>query len=804
MPWKNLPRPLQFYIIFLITAAAAVFFQQVHFMAAAPLTWSLILYILLSILTARINVKIPYTDVHFSMDTAFVYAILMLYGGLPAMVADSASKIINTMPHIKQQTWYKVPFNVASGLLSVFAAGQVYYLLLPNNPTYSGYLLPLACMAMAYFLVNSITVAVAISLSTGMNVIKLWVENFLWTSIGFFAALSIAVLIYLLDFTIGALAFLVSLPILGLVYFSQRVYLRQEEDAKAHINQLEAMHMSTIETLSLAIDAKDQITHGHVHRVTAYVTKLAEYLGVTAPEEMQGLRFAALVHDIGKIGIPDLLLAKPGRFTHEEMDRMRMHPVIGAQIVKAVSTDFPITDIVLCHHERWDGTGYPRRLKGEAINRFARMLAICDVYDALRSDRPYRRAMCKEKAVNIIRDERGGAFDPEITDVFLTHLEDLEAAAAEEDRRLEALTFSTPSSTDGLDVVHNYNPLELYGQISYTQQEVFLLYETAQLVGLNLPAQELAAKLMTSVGKLIPYNTAIVFLTDTAEDHLEPLYVDSRDAGAFSGFRIAFGRGMSGWVAQNGQPMRNVDPVAELGELDIADQKYRTMLSVPLRFDGRTVGVVSLYSEKKDFYQDRHQDLLIKLCSMVTPAVVGALKSEEMMSEDLIDPLTHLGNVRAMKHYFEGELIGHPRQEAYSLYLLDLRGWRQINQRYGHETGDRLLQTLVSGVTGVLRPEDRCFRCGADELAVVAHGADKQGAMALTVRLRRSITRLGVKVAGGVLSPDVAIGYASYPEDGITPEELWRVADSNLYKDQMRSAVPAKDWHNSMAPASGS
>lgn len=783
MGWNRLPRALRLYILFLVVASTVATVHQAVLPGAMPLSWALLAYTALAAITARMNLKIPYTEVHFSMDTAFVYLILVVYGPLPAMIADALSKLVNTFPHINRVTWYKLPFNLASGLLSVYAAGLAFWTLLPAQPQYYQFVLPMLAMTTAYFLVNSLSVALAIAISTRGHLVKLWLDNFLWTSVGFFAALSISILMYVLHHIIGVLSFLVSVPIIALVMYLQRVHEQSEEDSKSHIAQLESMHMSTIETLSLAIDAKDQITHGHVHRVTAYVTKLAEFAGVNDPEELKGLRFAALVHDIGKIGIPDLILSKPGRFSSEEMDRMKMHPVIGAQIVKAVSTDFPISDVVLSHHERWDGSGYPHRLVGEQINNFARMLAICDVYDALRSDRPYRRAMDRETAIGIISEGCGTAFDPQLTNLFLDHLPALEAAVEEEDRRLQELTFNTPSSTDGL-VGIDHNPLELYGQITYTQQEVFLLYEAAQMVGTSLPAADLARQLITSVARLIPYNAAVAFTVDAKEKTLRPLYVESPDA-ALDELELKIGSGVSGWVAQHGLPMRNVDPQVELVGIKGHCENFQSALSVPLRFNDQTIGVVSLYSEKKDFFQERHQDLLTKLASMVTPAIINSLRKNDMDEEDLTDNVTGLGNARAMRRYFEHELAGHQQLDPYTLCLIGLRNFKQVVSMYGYEAGDRVMQELANAVQSVLRPEDLCFRHGADELALVAHGAGTRGAEVLAKRLGKAVGRIGVRVTGGVLTPDLAIGTASYPEDGMAPEQLWRAADGHLTRDRL-------------------
>ena len=790
MSFREQPRTLQLYIVFLTLAAIAAFVQPILYfqLHAFTITMALVVYAILAFATARVNIKIPYTDVHFSMDTAFIYAILMIYGTLPAMIADAFSKVLNTMPHVSRRAWFKLPFNVASGLLSVYAAGLAYHCLLPSQPHFYQFFLPLFAMAMAYFVVNSVTVALAISFSTGMNLIKLWIENFLWTSIGFFAALSIAILIYVLHRSIDWLSFLVSVPIIVLVMFTQRISLRREEDNQSHIRELETMHMNTIETLSLAIDAKDQTTHGHVHRVTAFLTRFAGMLGVTDEKELQGLRFAALVHDIGKIAIPDIILAKPGRFTAEEMERMKVHPAVGAQIVKAVSKTFPISDIILSHHERWDGKGYPNGIAGEQIGRYSRMLAVCDVYDALRSDRPYRTAMSKEKALSILADERGKGFDPDIVDVFMANVDELEAVADAESKRVEELTFLTPSSTDPFKNGEDSSAWHLYGQISHSQQEMYLLYEVAQMVGRNLNPREICAGLITGVAKLIPYNTAVVFLANQVERTLTPTYIESRSPDSFAKLNVPFGQGITGWVAQNAHPLRNVPPHVELASLEIDDSVYLAALSVPFIFMERTVGVVTLYSEKRDFYQDHHQELLFKLANMVTPALINAMQAADALPDSLYDRLTGVGNLHAMRQYFDTNLKDVADSHTYTMCLLDVRDLRKINAQHGHDNGDRVLVEVARTLEGVLRPEDRCFRYGGDEFVVVAHGAGKHSSNVLIDRLRVAVRRLGVRVPDGVLQPQVSIGVASFPDDGRLPEELLRVADAALYKDRLGQA----------------
>src|SRR5688572_9325574 len=198
--------------------------------------------------------------------------------------------------------------------------------------------------------------------------------------------------------------------------------------ARREVDDVKALHMAAIEALALAIDAKDQTSHAHIRRVQLYAGHLAAEMGL--PElEVQGVRTAALLHDIGKLAVPEHILSKPGPLTPEEFQKIRAHPKIGAEIIARVPFPYPVAPLILCHHERWDGKGYPAGLHGRQIPLGARVLSVVDYFDALTTDRPYHRAMAREAAVELLKQEAGRALDPEIVDRFLARLPDLEAEA---------------------------------------------------------------------------------------------------------------------------------------------------------------------------------------------------------------------------------------------------------------------------------------------------------------------------------------------------------------------------------------
>lgn len=185
--------------------------------------------------------------------------------------------------------------------------------------------------------------------------------------------------------------------------------------------EIRTAYDATLEGWSLALELRDEETSGHTERAAALCIEIAEALGI--PEcELSHVRRGALLHDIGKMAVPDSILCKPGSLTDEEWEVMRQHPEYARKFLSQIEYLEPALDIPYCHHERWNGTGYPQGLQGEEIPLPARIFAVIDVYDALTSDRPYRKAWSKEQALQHIELQAGIHFDPQVVDVFLERI----------------------------------------------------------------------------------------------------------------------------------------------------------------------------------------------------------------------------------------------------------------------------------------------------------------------------------------------------------------------------------------------
>src|SRR5215471_3271353 len=288
--------------------------------------------------------------------------------------------------------------------------------------------LALILATMVYFFLNTIFVAAVIALSENISVTKKWTSSYSWTFPYYLVGAAIAGVIQLVNRIAGWEMSILVLPAIYAIYRSYRMQSGRWEDEKRHLQDIAALHMRTIETLALAIEAKDHTTGDHLQRVRVYALELAKDLGLTELET-DALRAASVLHDIGKLAVPEHIISKPGKLTPEEFDKMKIHPIVGAEILEQVRFPYPVAAIVRSHHEKWDGSGYPDGLAGEVIPIGARILSAVDCLDALASDRQYRRALPLDEAMRHVERESGKAFDPRVVAALQARYVELEKMA---------------------------------------------------------------------------------------------------------------------------------------------------------------------------------------------------------------------------------------------------------------------------------------------------------------------------------------------------------------------------------------
>jgi len=375
---------------------------------------------LLTLAAGFFPVSIPGVPALIYILEAFVFTIVLIYGVSPAVVAFTLAGLVVTFRRTKREP-FRIAFNMAEPAISMTVAGQAVRWAGVGSAvpvSLDALVFPLVGMATIYFLLNSWLNAFAVSAETGAPATRIWRQHLLIASVNCFAGASVALILANLPH-FGPRVVAAVVPLLAVVYLAFRAAMGRVADSHAHLRELNELYLSTIETLAMAIDAKDQVTHGHIRRVQRLAVALARRLGIEDPKHLQAIEAAALLHDIGKIAVPESILNKAGKLTTAETERMRQHAAIGAQMLSPIRFPHPVAPIVRHHHENWDGSGYPDGLAGTEIPLDARIMSVVDCYDALTSDRPYRAALPADEALGILVSQKGIMYDPMVVDAFL-------------------------------------------------------------------------------------------------------------------------------------------------------------------------------------------------------------------------------------------------------------------------------------------------------------------------------------------------------------------------------------------------
>ncbi len=645
----------------------------------------------------------------------------------------------------------------------------------------------------AVFLTLSFPEALREAIQNGGRPGRIWRERFFWMMPYFVAAALLSALFDLARIQFGWQIPLLLLLAAYLPYRAYQLYLEKVEAGLRHAEEMASLHLRTIEALALAIDAKDETTQEHLQRVQVYAVEIGKDLGMSG-EELDALRAAALLHDIGKLAVPEHIISKPGKLTPEEFERMKIHPVVGAQILERVRFPYPVAPIVRSHHERWDGSGYPDKLKGEEIPLGARILAAVDTLDALATDRQYRKALPLDEAVGVILSEAGKAFDPKVVEVLARRYRELEKLARS--RQVEELKLKKDveihggeAPAAGFEAAAASAPAEqpeFLGQIAAARQEAHELFELAHDLGTSLSLDETLSVLSMRLQRIIPFDAMAVFLIK--EQVLEPVFVVGENARLFSSLRIPVGQGLSGWVAETGREILNGNPNVEPGYLN-DDSKFSTLqsaLAVPLEGLNGIFGVVSLYRADRNAFSKDHMRLLLAICSKLAFAVENALRYRQAESSATTDYLTGLPNARSLFLHLDSELARARRQgEPLTVAVCDVDNFKLINDERGHLEGNRLLRILGEALRSRCREYDYVARMGGDEFVLVFSGLNRGFAAARIAQLKRTVEEdVRMKTGQDLI---LSVGCASFPEEGGDAEDLLTLADREMYRAKQNS-----------------
>lgn len=743
------------------------------------------------ILVGKHEVRIPSTNATFSPKVLFAFwGIISL--GLAGGVLLAACSAVSTFGKYRIDR-RKSLLVTAKDILLTLIAGLSYNfaldffrsspfaisdarLVIPNELILAGFL-----MAFVHYGLGSLLSFGSFKWEKGelnkARIREIFVERAISHAVSYVA--TILMFIAFDQFGNGFGLVVIPLAIVGNVAYE--IHTRRLEHQTKQIYEASRMHLATVEVLATAIDARDQVGIGHVRRTQIYAVGIGRALGLSE-NEIDALRTGALLHDIGKLAVPDHILNKPGRLTSAEMEKTKIHSLVGAAILEKVGFPYPVVPTVKYHHEFWDGSGYPEGLKAKEIPLTARILTVADAFDALRGSRPYRPAISRDDASNFLRSRAGTQFDPNIVNIFLRNLRTLENEVEAQGLSydLEAASESNPLQASEKAASPNF-----VEQIKQANREVFTLYEMARDFGSSLNLEETLSLFTRKVADFVPFDTCLVYLMDDSNEFATAVYVEGKNRATLLGKRIKIGEGATGYVLKKCKPVENVDPSLDFvfSHSEIS-QEYVAMACLPLIADEKVIGAISLYSGELAVYEEEHLRLLETISRIAADAISKSVRHAETESHALTDPMTGLPNARSLQLQFEKE-VARAKRSGHNLQLLvlDLDGFKTVNDTFGHKAGDAMLKEIGGVIQNELRDYDFLARYGGDEFVAIIPETDGADVIELCKRIEAAVNEfrlpLGDNAAAGV---GVSVGSSSFPNHGESFDQLIVAADKAMYR----------------------
>src|SRR5947209_6590227 len=784
-------------------------------LAFNAIEWSQFLALLsLVIVTGCYPIRIPGTTVSFTVGDTFTFLSVIFLGVPAAIMLSAVDAFLGARQTTKKVTnWLGSPAIMA---VTTFISGSIFYYTLSayahitNVPVGNlrlhedQLLIPLAAMMVSHFVLNGVTLATWYALRKTRTFRSFWRDGYLWTGFTFIVASSTAALIYGAITAFGFLYVLLGVPIIAATYATYRVFFERVNEKTREADALSRLHLSTVEALATAIDAKDQTTHCHVRRVQIYAAGMGKVFGLSA-SEIEALRAGALLHDVGKLAVPDHILNKPGRLTTAEFERMKVHTVVGAQILERVNFPYPVVPIVRHHHEQWNGLGYPDGLKGEEIPITARIISVVDCFDSVREDRPYRRGMTREEAIALLLRGAETHFDPKVVQLFLKNLSRFEEEIAElglEDGLTdEECDSSLTIEADIHQTKERPSSVLAYDQIKDAHREVYALYEIARTFSSSLDIEDTVSIVVNKAGHVVPFDTCILYLFDELKAYATASHVAGKNAEVLRDRCIAPGEGVTGFALANRRAINRIDPKLDFeGVVLDPECEYRSMASLPLMKDERLLGALSVYSMELNEYTDDHMRLLETVARLASDALFNAMHHAEAESNALTDPLTGLPNARCMYLRFEQEAARARRSNRpFQVIMLDLDEFKQVNDTFGHRIGDKMLREIARILQAQLREYDFLARYAGDEFVAIVQDLVGDQVEELRERIEMAVSKFSLRVrAEHSARVGISAGSATYGIDGETLDQLLIAADQAMYsaksahKTERRARLEAK------------
>jgi len=779
MNWVDLPLKLKAYIATVALFAAPILAWAIWRVFTTDYDNGWVILTILAVFTVPFFLLIPSFNATITIGDSFVMAIAMLYGTAPCIVATFCYILPISILAPRPKTYvYRVIFNTANTTCCAMAYGSIYHLFNKGSADLQKIILPAVALVATYFLTNSLLTSIAIAWSQGGNVFKFWVRSCMPLAFDYSVTAVCAVVIVSLK-SINEYVPIAVAPIIGIVWGWNKLNTIHMMEAEKHLKEQEQLYIRTVESLALAVDAKDQTTYGHIRRVRVYAMGLAKLCGIKDPNELKAIETGSLLHDIGKLAIDDYILNKPGRLSKQEFEKIKIHAAAGDEILQHVQFPFPAAKLVRYHHERWDGLGYPDGLKGEEIPLGARILAVADAFDAIRFSRPYKLAIPMEEALELLRAQSGTIYDPARIKLFVENVEELEKAAVLEASNLTEPSFRKyfESVNRSLSAADDSAPALLYSKD--VPADLILLAEFCNTIKGHLDIEDVFPLFAGRMKRMLPFTTCAFYLKDSS-DSLRAAYASGLFSEQVQRNILSIGKGISGWVAAYKRPMINagpaldfVDPQGDLGSFSDA-------LVVPIIYEDETLGTISLYARDAATYSQQELDILQAIASLLGPLISESAKFEIPSAEKILDPTTRLHRVSYLTTVSPQMIAFAEKNKApVSLIYLEVRNLSQIIRIYGSNSANLVLKRIADCIKPELRATDILVRFGHQGFVAFLPGVRDEQAMHCAQRLKNQIKTLGSLVSGQSLALDCRTGIASYPRDGITIFALLQSAQKN-------------------------
>ena len=797
-----MPKRTKFLILAILLAAGSALAWAVRYQNLSWVRFGVFLAVILA--SSGLKVVLPQGEGSMSLNFPFILLAVVELSPLQAMLLAALSVAAQCRLRVRKLfTAVQIVFNIGNSI-SATAMACVTYLLLTRHGMASAPALALA--SVSYFLASTTPVAIAIATSTEQNAFELWKTEFPWYLPFYFVGAILAALADGIGSRFGSSTSLLLIPMVYTIYRAYTAQIVRAKEKQQHLEETEALHHRTIEGLAMAIEAKDQETHEHLFRVRSYVTEIGKALALSKLD-MSALHTAAFLHDIGKLAVPEHIINKPGKLTLEEFEKMKIHPVVGADILDRVRFPYPVVPIVRSHHEWWNGQGYPDGLRGEDIPIGARILTVVDCFDALTSDRPYRKGKTLEEAMAIVRSLSGTQFDPMIVDVFQS-----QCLTLEQQTRHGADRHFVPLNRD-VDVWRGAAPGAGFEQqnaepeqassllpddrtvateqarsnaslllIAAASQEAQALFEMSQSVGTSLSLQEAMSVMTSRLHRLVRFDCCALYFKQGETVVLS--HIDGDHASSFSAEPVMLGEGISGWVAQNGKAILNGNALVEPSYHFRSDQDVtlRSALSMPLLdLEQNVFAVLTLYAFIADSFSKDHLRILQVMESKLSLSLLRLRRFEQVQNEAGIDLLTNLPNAKRLFLDIDAELNRCRRTErSIAIVMCDLDSFKDVNDLEGQIAGDTLLRAVAESFREGCRSYDTVARTGGDEFVFVLPDTSAEDLAGRLSSILDGVSLAGKK-AGVKTEVTASLGASFFPEDGDSVEDLLALADRRMY-----------------------